>query len=141
MTIEVRYQSRGGNTKAVAEIVAETAKTKAKSISEPLPEYTDILFVGGGVYSMRADKELLSFLSQLTSQRVGMIVAFSTTGIVDVTTSRIKEIARKSNIKVCEKSFCLKLLMQGYSIGTMKGGHLSVQQKDKVRKFACTILK
>ena len=47
MTIEVRYQSRGGNTKAVAEIIADVAKTRAKSITEPLQTYTDILFVGG----------------------------------------------------------------------------------------------
>ncbi|MBD5135182.1 MAG: flavodoxin family protein [Lachnospiraceae bacterium] len=44
MNIAVRYQSRGGNTKAVAEILAEALGTEALAINSPIQEYTGILF-------------------------------------------------------------------------------------------------
>ena len=44
MQISVRYQSRGGNTKAVAEMIAKEFQVPALSIAHPVEEYTDILW-------------------------------------------------------------------------------------------------
>ena len=51
--VAVRYKSKLGNTKQIAEAIAEGAKVKAISITdEPtLKEKVDILFLGGAPYA------------------------------------------------------------------------------------------
>ena len=56
MKVAVRYQTRGGNTKAVAEAIAKAAGVKAKPIDAPISEPVDLLFIGGGVYSLNIDR-------------------------------------------------------------------------------------
>ena len=53
MNIAVRYCSLPGNTKAIAEEIADEVGVKAISISdEPeLKERVDVLFLGGGTYA------------------------------------------------------------------------------------------
>jgi len=49
MKVAVRYQSRGGNTQGVAEIIAQTVGASAEPVTTPLKEPVDILFLGGAV--------------------------------------------------------------------------------------------
>ena len=65
MNIGVRYQSRGGNTKAVAEMIAKEFDVPALSIEHPVEEYTDILFLGGGVYGWKMDDSLCEFIKNI----------------------------------------------------------------------------
>lgn len=50
MNIQVRYYSRGGNTKKLAEVIAKTAGCKAEQIPAPVDGKADILFLGASVY-------------------------------------------------------------------------------------------
>ena len=43
MKIEIRYESKGGKTKRVADAIGEELKVTAKSIEEPIKENVDIL--------------------------------------------------------------------------------------------------
>lgn len=63
MKIEVRYHSRGGKTKKLADAVAAAAGTQAKAISEPLAADTDILFLCTAPYAFNVDSEVKSFIS------------------------------------------------------------------------------
>ena len=65
MNIAVRYQSRGGNTRAVAEVIAEVIGVKAETIDKPLDEKVDILFLGGGAYMWDADIKLKEYLDTI----------------------------------------------------------------------------
>ncbi len=47
MKTAVRYYSRTGNTKVIAEAIAPVAGCQAESIEVPLEGVTDILFLGG----------------------------------------------------------------------------------------------
>lgn len=58
MKIVVRYQSRGSNTKLVAEAIANKAGDKAESITVPHNLQVDFLFIGGGVYAHGLDDSL-----------------------------------------------------------------------------------
>jgi flavodoxin len=73
MNMTVKYQSRGGNTKAVAETLATALGCAASSIDTPLVERTDIdmLFLGGGAYMGDADNALREFLQSLNPGLVG----------------------------------------------------------------------
>ena len=52
MNVAVRYYTKTGNTKRLAEAVAEALGVKAYPISEPIREKTDILFVNFGSAAM-----------------------------------------------------------------------------------------
>ncbi len=140
MKIEVRYQSRGGNTKAVAETIADAAGVSAKSIDHALEEYTDVLFLGGGVYAWKMDKSMAAFLSSLDGAKVGKIVAFSTTGASDSVNKKILAAAKGAGIEVCDKAFCLKLGAQGNTLLGKKGGALKDEQIERARAFTKDVL-
>ena len=78
MNIEVYYQSRGGNTKKVANAIAEGCLVQAKEISEPRPESCDVLFLGSGVYSASLDPTMKDFIASLAGAQIGEIVLFGT---------------------------------------------------------------
>lgn len=140
MKIAVRYQSRGGNTRAVAEIIAEDLGLKAESINEPLAEKVDILFLGGGVYMWDVDPQLKEYLEKLDSNKIGQIVAFSTTGGMKKAITRITEYAKKGGISVNEKQLCLKVLLQGHSALGREGGHLTEKQIAEIKKFTSDVI-
>ena len=80
--VEVRYCSRtkAGNTRRIAEAIAEGASTKAVSIDdEPkLTEKADILFLGGSPYANIMAPELRQYAEELDPDMVGKIVLFTT---------------------------------------------------------------
>ena len=136
MKVEVRYQSRGGNTRAVAEEISDVMETQAESIEVPLMGYTDILFIGGGVYGWGSDKALKKYLQALNRQQVGIIVAFSTSGGITATIKKIRECAVKADIPVYEEDFCLRMMLQGHSALGLEGGHLKPMQIEEICEFA-----
>lgn len=139
MKIAVRYQSRGGNTKAVAEILAESFNTEALTVNNPISEYTEILFLGGGVYGGKMDNSLRNFIMQLSPDKVGRIVAFSTTGSMDSTIRQIQKEANAKGISVSEQELLIKMLLRGHSALGLKGGNLSEKQQQKVYDFIHTL--
>ena len=44
MKVAIRYYTRGGNTKKLADAIAEAIGVEAKTTAEPLTEDVDILF-------------------------------------------------------------------------------------------------
>ena len=123
----VRYQSRGGNTKAVAEVIAQALGTEALSVDNPVTEYTEVLFLGGGVYEWKMDKSLLDFMEQ--------IVAFSTTGATDSTLKQIRKTAEEKGIVVNKHELLVRMLLHGHSMLGLQGGRLTEKQLEKVRNF------
>ena len=138
MKIAVRYQSRGGNTRAVAEVIAKTLGVDAAPINIPLPEKVDLLFIGGGVYKWDADPELKAYLQTLNAKQIGKIAAFSTTGGMTAAIKRISKAAKAKGIPLCEHTLCMKLLLQGHAGIGREGGHLTAAQQNEAREFAWT---
>ena len=53
MRVAIRYQSRGGHVKEMAEFVSEGTEVEAISIDDPhasITEPVDVLFIGGALY-------------------------------------------------------------------------------------------
>lgn len=140
MKIAVRYQSRGGNTKAVAEKIAEILGVTAESIDKPISEKVDMLFLGGGVYMWDMDKKLKEYMEKLNPQIIGKIVGFSTTGAMDVTLKRIREYGKKKEISVSDEQLLLVMLLKGHTALGMEGGKLSDKQKKKIKGFVERII-
>ena len=81
MNVAVRYYSRSGNTRKVAEHIAKAAGVEAISVDSKdaaLNEKVDVLFIGGALYAYGIDDNLKQYLNGLSSDKVGKAVVFST---------------------------------------------------------------
>ena len=80
MTKAVRYFSKLGNTKTIAEAIAEGAGVPAVSISdEPeLKERVDVLYLGGAPYANIMAPELKEYAEKLDATKVGCVILFTT---------------------------------------------------------------
>ena len=112
--IEVRYCSRTkfGNTRRIAEAIAEGAGTKAVSIDdEPrLTEKADILFLGGAPYANIMAPELRQYAEALDPAMVGQIVLFTTSNWSRRTVIALKKIFKDKGIIVADDYFYAHML-------------------------------
>ena len=69
--VEIRYFSKSGNTKAIAQSIAAAVGAEAHDISTPLSGKADILFLGGAVYAFRIAGKLKKFIKTLSPEAVG----------------------------------------------------------------------
>ncbi len=104
MKIAVRYYSRGGNTKKVAEAIAKAVGVEAKTVAEPLIEDVDILFLGSSPYAFDVDDEVKKFISGL-NVKVGKAVNFSTSAAVKSTKKYVEKLLAEKNIPMEKEEF------------------------------------
>jgi len=140
MKTAVLYQSRGGNTRAVAEVIASSSGTIAKPYTEGLNEPVDRLFLGGGAYMVDADAGLKDFInSQLDASKVKELVAFSTAGGQKAALTKIVELAKARGIKVNENTLLIRMLLKGHTMLGLKGGKLSNRQVETIKAFVAKL--
>ena len=94
MKTEIRYYTRTGNTKKLAEAIADALGEEAKEVSVPLAEYTDILFLGSSVYAAGVDENIKEFM-KLNKDKIGKIVNFSTAALISSTYNQVKRQRKK----------------------------------------------
>ena len=104
MNIAVVFQTRSGNTKIVADAMAEALGVEAKSVTEPY-EGADLLFIGGGVYGLDVDPTMKTFLDALDAKTTKRIAAFSTTGMTKSAVKKIAKAAKAKTIPVDKKDY------------------------------------
>ncbi len=106
MKIKVRYYSRSGNTKALAEAIARGANVKAIAIDDdnaPINEKTDILFIGGALYAYGLDNKIKKYISELDANNIKKAIVFSTSWISKHSIDLLKKELSKKKIYVCEE--------------------------------------
>lgn len=111
MNIAVRYYSRGGNTKAIAEAIADAAGILPISVDRPeakIGEPVDVLFIGGALYAYGLDKNLKRYLETLKKEDVKKAVIFSTTWISKHSIALMKKALAEAEIPVAEEAFYVK---------------------------------
>ena len=104
MTIAVRYYSRGGNTKKIAEAIAKAVGVEAKQVSEPLSEDVDILFLGSAPYAFDVDDSVKDFIKGI-HRSVGKVVNFSTSAAVKSTRKYVEKLLREKGIPLAKEEF------------------------------------
>ena len=136
MNIAVRYYTKTGNTKRLAEAVANAVGVEALPISEPVAEPVDILFLGNSYYAFSIDPEVREFVASLDKEKVGKIVNFGYAAMLNSTFKKVKAEADKVGIPMDEREFHCK--------GEFKGLHKGRPNEDDLSaaaKFAKTIVK
>lgn len=111
MRAAVRYYSRSGNTKAVAEAIAEAAGVSAISVDASdaaIKEPVDVLFIGGALYAYGLDSHLKDYLKTLKKDDAKQAVVFSTSWISKHSIDLIKKALSEAGISVVSESFYVK---------------------------------
>ena len=115
MKIAVRYYTKTGNTKRLAEAVAKAVGEEALPLSAPVEEPVDILFLGNSYYAFSIDPEVRDFIRKLDKNKVGRIVNFGSAAMLNSTYKKVKAEADKVGIPMDEHEFHCK--------GEFKGIH------------------
>lgn len=105
MKIAVRYYTKTGNTKRLAEAVAEAVGAEALPLSAPVEEAVDLLFLGNSYYAFSIDPEVRDFVRSLDSGKVGRIVNFGSAAMLNSTYKKVKAEADKVGIPMDEREF------------------------------------
>ena len=105
MTVAVRYYTKTGNTKRLAEAVAAAVGVQALPVSVPVDEYTDILFLGNSYYAFSIDPEVREFIRSLDAAKVGRIVNFGSAAMLNSTWKKVKEETDRKGIALDEREF------------------------------------
>ncbi len=130
----IRYFSREGSTKKLADAIAEELGIIAYDVNEPLVDPVDVLFLGGAVYRNDLDFEFRSFIETLDSELVGEAVVFSISSGNKMPYDVVKAILDEKGIKLNEKTYFCK----GKKL-FMNAGHPDIDDLKAVKIFARSI--
>ena len=108
MSFAVRYYTKTGNTKRLADAIAKELGVEALPISEPVREKVDILFLGNSYYAFNIDPEVRNFVASLSKDKVGKIVNFGSAALLNSTYKKVKAEADKVGVPMDEKEFHCK---------------------------------
>ena len=115
MKIAVRYYTKTGNTKKLADAIAKEIGVEAHPIGIPITEPVDILFLGNSYYAFSIDPEVRDFVKGLDKSKVGKIVNFGSAAMLNSTYKKVKAEADRVGIPMDEREFHCK--------GEFKGIH------------------
>ena len=115
MNVAVRYYTKTGNTKRLAEAIAKAVGAEALPLSSPIEEPVDVLFLGNSYYAFSIDPEVRAFIQGLDKSKVGRIVNFGSAAMLNSTYKKVKAEADKVGIPMDEHEFHCK--------GEFKGLH------------------
>ena len=104
MKIAIRYYTKTGNTKKLAEAISQVVNIEAKTVDEPLTEDVDILFLGSAVYVAGIDSRINEFIKGI-DVNVGEVVNFSSAALIESTYSQVKKEVEAKGLKMSEKEF------------------------------------
>ena len=128
MKIAVRYYTKTGNTKRLAEAIGKAVDAEALPISTPVTEPVDILFLGNSYYAFSIDPEVRSFVKSLDKNMVGKIVNFGSAAMLNSTYKKVKAEADKVGIPMDEREFHCK--------GEFKGVHKGKPDENDLKAAA-----
>ena len=104
MKIAIRYYTKTGNTKKLAEAIGSAINVEAKTVDEPLTEDVDILFLGSAVYAAGIDSKIKDFIANININ-VGEVVNFSSAALIESTYSQVKKQVEAKGLKMSEDEF------------------------------------
>ena len=109
--IRIRYYSKTGNTKAVAEYIASKLNIEAKEINEA--DYNNkcgLLFLGGAPYANIMSSKLREYANNLIKDNINAIALFTTSNWSRRTVRALKKILNEKEIKVYDNYLYVHML-------------------------------
>ena len=104
MKTAIRYYTRSGNTKKLADAISAAIGAEARTTAEPLTDDVDILFLGSSVYAYGVDDEVKKFIDGI-NVKVGKVVNFSTAALIKSTHKQVAKLLAEKHIPFAEEEF------------------------------------
>ncbi len=104
MEIAVRYFTKTGNTKKLADAIASAVGVTAQEVSVPLEGKVDVVFLGSSVYAAGVDGAVREFVEK-NAKNIGCIIGFSTAAILRSTYNQVKKIAEANDVDMATEEF------------------------------------
>ncbi len=134
MKAEIRYFTKTGNTKKLADAIAEELGTQAKDLSAPLPEKNDILFLCSSVYWAGADSSVKKYIKD-NANKIGTLVNVSTAAMIGSTYAQIKKVCGQAGVTISDKEFHCR-----GKFAAMHPGHPDDADIQAVKEFARKVM-
>ena len=107
MRVDVRYFTKNGGTKKLADAIANAVGAEAKTVDVPLEKYADVVFLGASVYGGKPDPAVVKFIAD-NARNIGKIVVFGSACTGKSTFPAIKSAAAGQAVKTAEMFFQCK---------------------------------
>ena len=130
MNIAVRYYTQTGNTKKLADAIAEELGVAAKPVTAPLEEKAEVLFLCNSVYWAGIDKQVKKFVKD-NAGNIGTLVNVSTAALIESTFNQMKKVALEAGVTLCDQEFHCR-----GKFSALHAGHPDVEDLKAVRVFA-----
>ena len=128
MKVAVRYYTKTGNTRRLAQAIADALGVEALDLSHTIDEKVDILFLGNSYYAFTIDPEVRDFVRSLDPDKVGRIVNFGSAAMLNSTYKKVKAEADKVGIPMDEREF--------HGKGEFKGIHKGKPDEEDLKNAA-----
>ena len=104
MKYAVRFYTRSGNTKKLADAVAKIVSVEAKDVTVPLDERVDILFLGCSYYAFDVDEAVKKFIVD-NKDKIGKIICFGTSAMMKSMKKPVSKVADTVGVAVAQEEF------------------------------------
>ncbi len=139
MNIQVTYHSQSGNTRKVAEAIAQELEVTAIPIDQTQNIFrkpVDLLLIGDGMYFGGMSGQMKQFIDTLEPQKIKAAAVFSTSGgSWPMGPAGLKKRLAERNIVVLEQSF----KCHGSTFGVAFPSHPNEADLANARKFARSV--
>ncbi len=134
MNIVVRYYTRSGNTKKLAEEIAKAVSCEAKDVTAPLTKKADILFLGCSYYAFDVDEAVKHFIVE-NKNNIGKIVCFGTSAMMKSMKKPVSKVAKTVGVVVANEEFHCK-----GQFGKIHKGRPNAEDLENISAFAKRII-
>ena len=135
MNIAVRYYTRSGNTKKLADAIAKAISSEAKDVTVPLTEKADILFLGCSYYAFDVDEAVKRFIVE-NQKNIGKIVCFGTSAMMKSMKKPVAKVADSVGVVVANEEFHCR-----GQFGKIHKGRPNTKDFEDISAFAKRIVK
>ena len=135
MTIAIRYFTKFGHSKKMAEAISQVTKVKPESVAIPINEPIDKLYLGCGVFLGKISGEMVSFIRSLTPDKVRHVICFGSSAIIKSPVPQMRSLLEAQGITVDERSFTCK-----GSMGPFHSGHPNKRDMEDLKQFIQTTI-
>lgn len=135
MKVAIRYYSRGGNTKKLAEAIGEELGVEALTTDTPLDEDVDILFLGSSVYAYGVDDNIKKFIENI-GVNVGCVYNFSTAALIKSTYAQVSKLTKEKGLLLSNEEYACK-----GAFGPLHKGKPGEKEIKEVKAFARKVVK
>lgn len=130
MNTAIRYYSKFGHSKQMAEAIEDIAGAKAATVNTPLTESVDTLYLGAGVFLGKVNGAVMDFIATLTPDKVRNVVCFGSCAIINSPVPQMRKALEARGITVSSQEFTCK-----GSMGPIHSGHPNAQDIDAFKQF------